>query len=46
MNDPLWIWQQSDWPHFSWQAKNACTAAARLRSGSRTFVSNAQRCGE
>ncbi|WP_068827349.1 Fic family protein [Pseudomonas sp. BMS12] len=20
MNDPLWIWQQADWPHFSWQA--------------------------
>ncbi|WP_028633637.1 Fic family protein [Pseudomonas parafulva] len=20
MNDPLWIWQQTDWPHFSWQA--------------------------
>ena len=20
MNDPLWIWQQPDWPHFSWQA--------------------------
>src|SRR5690606_11714394 len=19
MNDPLWIWQQPDWPHFSWQ---------------------------
>ncbi len=21
MNDPLWIWQQPDWPHFSWQAE-------------------------
>lgn len=21
MNDPLWIWQQPDWPHFSWQAQ-------------------------
>ncbi|MCJ1886727.1 Fic family protein [Pseudomonas sp. LA21] len=20
MNDPLWIWQQPNWPHFSWQA--------------------------
>jgi len=19
MNDPLWIWQHPDWPHFSWQ---------------------------
>ncbi|KGK81657.1 cell division protein Fic [Stutzerimonas degradans] len=21
MNDPLWIWQQPDWPQFSWQAE-------------------------
>lgn len=21
MNDPLWIWQQPNWPHFSWQAE-------------------------
>ena len=21
MNDPLWIWQQPDWPHFSWQGE-------------------------
>lgn len=21
MNDPFWIWQQPDWPHFSWQAE-------------------------
>lgn len=21
MNDPIWIWQQPDWPHFSWQAE-------------------------
>ena len=33
MNEPLWIWQQPDWPHFSWQAKplapllRACTQA-------------------
>lgn len=20
MNSPLWIWQQSDWPHFQWQS--------------------------
>lgn len=20
MNDSLWIWQQPNWPHFSWQA--------------------------
>ncbi len=20
MNDPFWIWQQPNWPHFSWQA--------------------------
>ena len=20
MNEPLWIWQQPNWPHFSWQA--------------------------
>ena len=20
MNDPLWIWQQPNWPHFNWQA--------------------------
>lgn len=28
MNDPLWIWQQPDWPHFSWQAE---TLAPLLR---------------
>jgi Fic family protein len=33
MNEPLWIWQQPDWPHFSWQAEplapllRACTLA-------------------
>src|SRR5690606_36875099 len=33
MNEPLWIWQQPDWQHFSWQAKplapllRACTQA-------------------
>ena len=33
MNEPLWIWQQPDWPHFSWQAAplapllRACTLA-------------------
>lgn len=21
MNDPLWFWQQPNWPHFSWQAE-------------------------
>lgn len=21
MNDSLWIWQQTDWPHFNWQAE-------------------------
>ncbi|MDF5921382.1 Fic family protein [Pseudomonas aeruginosa] len=21
MNDPLWIWQQPDWPQFNWQAE-------------------------
>lgn len=21
MNDPLWIWQHTDWPHFTWQAE-------------------------
>lgn len=21
MNNPLWIWQQPNWPHFSWQAE-------------------------
>ncbi|MHC5350845.1 Fic family protein [Metapseudomonas furukawaii] len=21
MKDPLWIWQQPNWPHFSWQAE-------------------------
>lgn len=31
MNNPLWIWQQPDWPHFNWQAEplapllRACT---------------------
>ncbi|OCX91850.1 MAG: cell filamentation protein Fic [Pseudomonas sp. CO183] len=20
MNDPLWVWQQPNWPHFNWQA--------------------------
>ncbi|MCZ4129829.1 Fic family protein [Stutzerimonas balearica] len=29
MNDPLWIWQQPNWPHFSWQAD---TLATLLRS--------------
>ena len=33
MNEPLWIWQQPDWPHFTWQAEplapllRACTLA-------------------
>lgn len=33
MNDPLWIWQQPDWPNFTWQADplapllRACTQA-------------------
>lgn len=33
MNDPLWIWQQPDWPNFTWQAEplapllRACTQA-------------------
>jgi Fic family protein len=33
MNDPLWIWQQPDWPNFNWQADSlapllrACTQA-------------------
>ena len=33
MSEPLWIWQQSDWPRLSWQAKplapllRACTQA-------------------
>lgn len=33
MNEPLWIWQQPGWPHFSWQAEplapllRACTLA-------------------
>ncbi len=33
MNEPLWIWQQPDWPHFTWQAEplapllRACTQA-------------------
>lgn len=33
MNDHIWIWQQPDWPHFSWQAEplapllRACTQA-------------------
>ena len=22
MHDPLWIWQQPGWPHFSWQAEH------------------------
>jgi Fic family protein len=31
MSDPFWIWQQANWPHFSWQAEplapllRACT---------------------
>lgn len=29
MNDPLWIWQQPNWPHFSWQAD---TLAPLLRA--------------
>ncbi|TWC33209.1 uncharacterized protein DUF4172 [Pseudomonas sp. SJZ079] len=31
MNEPFWIWQQPNWPHFSWQAEplplRACTQA-------------------
>ena len=33
MHEPLWIWQQPDWPHFNWQAEalapllRACTQA-------------------
>ena len=33
MNEPLWIWQQPDWPRFTWQAEplapvlRACTLA-------------------
>ncbi len=33
MNDPFWIWQQPDWPHFTWQTGplapllRACTQA-------------------
>lgn len=33
MNDPFWIWQQPDWPNFTWQAQplapllRACTQA-------------------
>ncbi|WP_286979140.1 Fic family protein [Pseudomonas sp.] len=33
MNDPFWIWQQPDWPNFTWQAEplapllRACTQA-------------------
>lgn len=33
MNAPLWIWQQPDWPHFTWQTEalalllRACTQA-------------------
>ncbi|HBP5599365.1 TPA: Fic family protein [Pseudomonas aeruginosa] len=33
MNEPFWIWQQPDWPHFNWQAEplapllRACTQA-------------------
>ncbi|MFB4392379.1 MULTISPECIES: Fic family protein [unclassified Pseudomonas] len=33
MNDPTWIWQHADWPHFHWQAEpvagllRACTQA-------------------
>ncbi|MFP3332485.1 Fic family protein [Pseudomonas sp. SIMBA_064] len=33
MNDPFWIWQQPDWPHFTWHADSlapllrACTQA-------------------
>ena len=29
MNDPFWIWQQPNWPHFSWQAD---TLAPLLRA--------------
>src|SRR5690606_8783460 len=29
MNDPLWIWQQPNWPHLSWQAE---TLAPLLRA--------------
>ncbi|QTS85224.1 Fic family protein [Ectopseudomonas khazarica] len=33
MNEPFWIWQQPDWPHFNWEADSlapllrACTQA-------------------
>ena len=33
MSDPLWIWQQPDWPHFSWQAE---ALAPQLRACSET----------
>lgn len=33
MNDPFWIWQQPDWPHFSWQAE---TLAPLLRACGQT----------
>jgi Fic family protein len=33
MNHLLWIWQQPDWPHFSWQAE---TLAPLLRACSQT----------
>lgn len=29
MKTPLWVWQQPDWPHFSWQTE---ALAQRLRS--------------
>ncbi|WP_434457784.1 Fic family protein [Stutzerimonas urumqiensis] len=33
MNDPLWIWQQPNWPHFSWQVDEL---APLLRACSQT----------
>ncbi|WP_439958595.1 DUF4172 domain-containing protein [Pseudomonas juntendi] len=29
MNDALWIWQQPEWPHFSWQAEALACAHHR-----------------
>lgn len=33
MHDPLWIWQQPNWPHFSWQAD---VLAPQLRACAQT----------
>ncbi|MBU0808526.1 MAG: Fic family protein [Gammaproteobacteria bacterium] len=33
MHDPLWIWQQPNWPHFSWQAD---ALAPQLRACAQT----------